>query len=126
MNSADVSQTVPGPDRGDLKSATYEFFMLAVAILSIANLPLLVIYPYKSPTSRRSTRCSTSRKRLRPSFAPSSSSSRLAKSATSERLTRSNTARNRELRCEKCKNGRKAPDDLAQPPASSSRSSIRR
>ena len=35
-------------DRGDLKSTTYEFFMLAMAILSIANLPLLVIYPYRS------------------------------------------------------------------------------
>jgi voltage-gated potassium channel Kch len=36
------------PDRGDLKSTTYEFFMLAMAVLSIANLPLLVIYPYES------------------------------------------------------------------------------
>jgi voltage-gated potassium channel len=35
-------------DRGDLKSTTYEFFMLAMAILSIANLPLLVIFPYES------------------------------------------------------------------------------
>ncbi len=35
-------------DRGDLKSATYEFFMLGMAILSIANLPLLVIFPYQS------------------------------------------------------------------------------
>jgi voltage-gated potassium channel Kch len=35
-------------DRGDLKSTTYEFFMLAMAVLSIANLPLLVIYPYES------------------------------------------------------------------------------
>ena len=35
-------------DRGDLKSTSYEFFMLAMAILSIANLPLLVIYPFKS------------------------------------------------------------------------------
>ena len=31
-------------DRGDLKSTSYEFFMLAMAVLSIANLPLLVIY----------------------------------------------------------------------------------
>src|SRR5262245_63364025 len=31
-------------DRGDLKSTSYEFFMLAMAILSIANLPLLLIY----------------------------------------------------------------------------------
>jgi voltage-gated potassium channel len=35
-------------DRGDLKSTTYEFFMLAMAVLSIANLPLLVIFPYES------------------------------------------------------------------------------
>lgn len=35
-------------DRGDLKSTSYEFFMLAMAILSIANLPLLVIFPYES------------------------------------------------------------------------------
>jgi voltage-gated potassium channel len=35
-------------DRGDLKSTSYEFFMLATAILSIANLPLLVIYPTAS------------------------------------------------------------------------------
>jgi voltage-gated potassium channel len=35
-------------DRGDLKSTTYEFFMLAVAIFSIANLPLLVIFPWGS------------------------------------------------------------------------------
>jgi voltage-gated potassium channel len=34
--------------RGDLKSTTYEFFMLAMAILSIANLPLLVIFPWGS------------------------------------------------------------------------------
>jgi hypothetical protein len=37
----------PG-DRGDLKSTTYEFFMLALAILSIANLPLLFVFPYES------------------------------------------------------------------------------
>jgi voltage-gated potassium channel len=36
------------PDREDLKSTAYEFFMLAMAILSIANLPLLVIYPFES------------------------------------------------------------------------------
>ena len=35
-------------DRGDLKSTSYEFFMFAMAILSIANLPLLVIYPFES------------------------------------------------------------------------------
>jgi hypothetical protein len=46
---ADAATTAP--DRGDLKSTTYEFFMLAVAILSIANLPLLVI------GSSRSTSC---------------------------------------------------------------------
>jgi voltage-gated potassium channel len=32
------------PDRGDLKSTSYEFFMLAMAILSIANLGLLIIF----------------------------------------------------------------------------------
>ena len=37
----------PG-DRADLKSTSYEFFMLAMAILSIANLPLLVFFPYES------------------------------------------------------------------------------
>lgn len=35
-------------DRGDLKSTSYEFFMLAMAILSIANLPLLVLFPWGS------------------------------------------------------------------------------
>ena len=43
-----MSQTVPAPDRGDLKSTVYEFFMLAMAILSIVNLALLVIYPFES------------------------------------------------------------------------------
>ena len=31
-------------DRGDLKSTSYEFFMLAMAILSIANLALLIVF----------------------------------------------------------------------------------
>ena len=35
-------------DREDLKSTSYEFFMLAMAILSIANLPLLVFFPFES------------------------------------------------------------------------------
>jgi voltage-gated potassium channel Kch len=35
-------------DRDDLKSTTYEFFMLAMAILSIANLPLLIVVPFQS------------------------------------------------------------------------------
>ena len=35
-------------DRGDLKSTSYEFFMLAMAVLSIANLPLLIFFPYES------------------------------------------------------------------------------
>jgi len=44
-----VTDTVASrTDRGDLKSTTYEFFMLAMAILSIANLPLLVVYPFES------------------------------------------------------------------------------
>jgi hypothetical protein len=37
--------STPAVDRADLTSTTYEFFMLAMAILSIANLPLLVFYP---------------------------------------------------------------------------------
>jgi voltage-gated potassium channel len=35
-------------DRGDLKSTSYEFFMLAMAILSIVNLALLIIFPIQS------------------------------------------------------------------------------
>jgi voltage-gated potassium channel Kch len=35
-------------DRGDLKSTTYEFFILAIAVLSIANLPLLFLYSSSS------------------------------------------------------------------------------
>lgn len=35
-------------DRGDLKSTTYEFFILAMAVLSIVNLPLLFVYPSDS------------------------------------------------------------------------------
>jgi voltage-gated potassium channel len=38
----------PSGDRGDLKSTTYEFFVLAVAILSIANLVLLAVFPWES------------------------------------------------------------------------------
>ncbi|HEX4747328.1 MAG TPA: ion transporter [Gaiellaceae bacterium] len=40
--------SAPPTDRADLKSTTYEFFMLAMAILSIANLPLLAIFSYQS------------------------------------------------------------------------------
>ena len=43
-----MSATPARTDRGDLKSTSYEFFMLAVAILSIANLPLLVVFPWGS------------------------------------------------------------------------------
>jgi voltage-gated potassium channel len=43
-----AEQSTPTADRGDLKSTSYEFFMLAMAILSIVNLPLLVIYPFES------------------------------------------------------------------------------
>jgi voltage-gated potassium channel Kch len=43
-----VSRQASGTDRGDLKSTTYEFFMLAMAMLSIANLPLLFVFPYES------------------------------------------------------------------------------
>jgi voltage-gated potassium channel Kch len=43
-----VTDAAPPADRGDLKSTSYEFFMLAMAILSIANLPLLLIFPYES------------------------------------------------------------------------------
>lgn len=35
-------------DRGDLKSTSYEFFMLAMAILSIVNLPLSFLFPTRS------------------------------------------------------------------------------
>jgi voltage-gated potassium channel Kch len=45
---SDTPSPAASADRGDLKSTSYEFFMLAMAILSIANLPLLVIYPFKS------------------------------------------------------------------------------
>ena len=44
-----MSDTAQQPvNRGDLKSTTYEFFMLAVAVLSIVNLPLLVLFPFES------------------------------------------------------------------------------
>ena len=43
-----MSQTAPTPDRGDLQSTVYEFFMLAMAILSIVNLALLLIYPFEA------------------------------------------------------------------------------
>jgi voltage-gated potassium channel len=43
-----VSETAQRADRGDLKSTSYEFFMLAVAILSIANLPLLAVFSWGS------------------------------------------------------------------------------
>jgi voltage-gated potassium channel len=43
-----VSGKAEAADRGDLKSTSYEFFMLAMAILSIANLPLLVLFPWGS------------------------------------------------------------------------------
>ena len=43
-----MSATSATADRGDLKSTSYEFFMLAVAILSIANLPLLIVFPWGS------------------------------------------------------------------------------
>jgi voltage-gated potassium channel len=35
-------------DRGDLRGTTYEFFILAVSVLSIANLVLIATIPYKS------------------------------------------------------------------------------
>jgi len=35
-------------DRGDLKSTSYEFFMLAMAILSIVNLPLSLFFETRS------------------------------------------------------------------------------
>jgi hypothetical protein len=35
-------------ERGDLKSTSYEFFILAMAILSIANPPLLLLFSYQS------------------------------------------------------------------------------
>jgi voltage-gated potassium channel len=43
-----VSDTAARTDREDLKSTSYEFFMLAMAILSIVNLPLLVYFDWGS------------------------------------------------------------------------------
>jgi voltage-gated potassium channel len=44
-----VSESAPAAvDRGDLKSTTYEFFMLAMAVLSILNLPLAFVFPFRS------------------------------------------------------------------------------
>lgn len=37
-----------GTDRGDLKSTTYEFFILAISTLSIVNMALAVVLPFKS------------------------------------------------------------------------------
>jgi voltage-gated potassium channel len=48
VNDSTAPAAAAPADRGDLKSTSYEFFMLAMAILSIANLPLLVIFPYES------------------------------------------------------------------------------
>jgi hypothetical protein len=36
------------PGRGDLKSTTYEFFILAISILSIANMVLIAVLQYQS------------------------------------------------------------------------------
>lgn len=35
-------------DRGDLRSTTYEFFILAVSVLSIANLAIVAVLPFRS------------------------------------------------------------------------------
>lgn len=43
---SETAQTTP--DRGDLKSTTYEFFMLAMAVLSIFNLLLSFAFPTRS------------------------------------------------------------------------------
>ena len=44
-----MSESAPAAvDRGDLKSTTYEFFMLAMAALSILNLPLSFFFPFRS------------------------------------------------------------------------------
>jgi voltage-gated potassium channel Kch len=44
-----VSESAPpAVDRGDLKSTTYEFFMLAMAVLSILNLVLLFVFSTRS------------------------------------------------------------------------------
>jgi voltage-gated potassium channel len=38
----------PAPERGDLKSTTYEFFILAISILSIINLVLAFVFTFES------------------------------------------------------------------------------
>lgn len=43
---ASVAQ--PTIDRGDMRSTTYEFFILAVSLLSILNLALLFVLPFQS------------------------------------------------------------------------------
>lgn len=44
MTSADATES----ERGDLKATTYEFFILAVSLLSILNLALAVVVPFES------------------------------------------------------------------------------
>jgi voltage-gated potassium channel len=46
--SGPVSANLAGSDRGDLKSTTYEFFILAISILSITNLALAFVFTFES------------------------------------------------------------------------------
>jgi voltage-gated potassium channel len=43
-----VSSNPGSPDRGDLKSTTYEFFILAISVLSIVNMALAFVLPFES------------------------------------------------------------------------------
>src|SRR4026209_1532519 len=46
--SNSVSTAPSNTDRGDLKSTTYEFFILAISIMSIINMALAFALTYKS------------------------------------------------------------------------------
>jgi voltage-gated potassium channel Kch len=43
-----MSVSPTSADRGDLKSTTYEFFILAISVMSIANMALTFVLPFKS------------------------------------------------------------------------------
>lgn len=43
-----VTAVAGNTDRGDLKSTTYEFFILAISVLSISNMVLAVVLPFES------------------------------------------------------------------------------
>ena len=49
MNDTRTVSTASGaPDREDLKSTTYEFFVLAISVMSILNMALLFVLPFES------------------------------------------------------------------------------